>query len=82
MDVHCEVGKSERQRAVGDNHKCEATLYFADASSGVRGERIHVSESADHMVRFLAFASDLASLAKTSASLCRWTFSPRSTRRC
>lgn len=49
VDVTLEVGKSDRQRAVGDNQKCEATLYFADASAGVKGERVHVSESADSM---------------------------------
>ena len=36
VDVTLEVGKSDRQRAVGDNQKCEATLYFADASAGVK----------------------------------------------
>ena len=55
VDVHCVVAKSERQRAVGDHHKCEATLYFTESGDTGAGEGssrgiiVRVAERADNM---------------------------------
>lgn len=55
VDVHCVVAKSDRQRAVGDNHKCEATLYFIESGDtgggegSSRGIVVRVAERADNM---------------------------------